>query len=65
MNITIPGDAHMNVYPRNARGLSVAVSAGAMLLSSQSGLGQEGPGLPFDEAQRRRVRGQNGNTRRG
>lgn len=55
----------MNVYPGNARALSAAVSAGAMLLSSQSGLGQEGPGLPFDEAQRRRVRGQNGNTRRG
>lgn len=41
----------MNVYPGNARALSVAVSAGAMLLSSQSGFGQEGEELPFAEAQ--------------
>ncbi|HKX58884.1 MAG TPA: hypothetical protein VJN00_05905 [Steroidobacteraceae bacterium] len=41
----------MNVYPRNSRKLSVAVSATAMLLSSQSGFSQEGPELPFSEAQ--------------
>lgn len=41
----------MNVHPGFARPLSAAVGAVAMMLSSPSGFGQEGPELPFDEAQ--------------
>ncbi len=41
----------MNEYPKLARHISLTLGTGALLLSAQSGLGQEGPELPFSEAQ--------------
>ena len=41
----------MNEYPKRVRHIPLALGAGALFISAQPGFGQEGPEVPFDEAQ--------------